>query len=333
MDLSQPTPEQLVGWTPIRLGGRGSEPTVDWCFTEGEHFTDPFFDQTIERCLQRPFRLLFRHQTPMATLGEVAAANEQETLPLAGLVFHCSRCGSTLVSQMLAQLPSVLALAEPAALNSVLMARAAYPTVSDKERQDWLRWTVAALGQRRRREQRHLVIKMDASAVLHLPAIRKAFPATPWIFLYRDPVEVLASQIAQRGYHMIPGCVPPGLLGLDPSGPTTLPPEEYMAAVLGAMFEAVAQAADSNRSMLVNYDELPGAVAGRIAPFFGVDIDAASAGLMAEVAGRDAKNPSVIYTGDSPNKQGRATERLRNASERWAQPGYRTLEAHRASTL
>ena len=32
----------------------------------GIDFTDPFLDETVQRALRHPFRMLFRHQTPLA---------------------------------------------------------------------------------------------------------------------------------------------------------------------------------------------------------------------------------------------------------------------------
>ncbi len=330
LGLTTPTPAELDGWTPIRLAWTGAEPVVEWCNTDGEHFEDPFFDQTVMRCLRHPFRLLFRYQTPMSTLGEVAATGD--TLPLAGLVFHSSRCGSTLVSQMLAGLPSVQVMAEPAPLHSVLAAWAAHPEVTEEQGLDWLRWTVAALGQRRRPEQRHLVVKLDAWAVLHLPFIRKAFPETPWIFLYREPIEVLVSHFGHRGYHMIPGCLPAALLGLEPGEAARLPPADYMARVLGSLMAAAAPPAGGGRSILVNYRELPDAVASRVAPWFGIDLGRDERTGMADAANRDAKNPSIPFAADSAIKQGRATEEVRTAAQRWVRPRYEALEAYRAGS-
>lgn len=369
MGLTTPTPDQLRGWTPIRLGGTVAAPIVDWCHTEGERFEDPFFDQSIERCLRRPFNLLFRHQTAVESLGQVAAAGD--ALPLAGLVFHCSRCGSTLVSQMLARVASVRVMAEPGPLHSVLSVLSAHPDISEERRRDWLRWTIAALGRSRRPEQRHLVIKLDAWAVLSLPMILEAFPATPWIFVYRDPVEVMVSHLGHRGYHMIPGTLAPELIGVDAGEAAGLAPEQYLARVLAALLHAGAKATTPvasalphpasgpamapgslapppagpptaeatpalpastgrhGRSMLVEYRELPDAVAGRIAPLFGIELTPGDLVAMADMAARDAKNPFVAFGGDSAVKQGHASERVRQAAEQWAQPWYQTLESYR----
>jgi len=40
---------------------------------------------------------------------------------------------------------------------------------------------------------RHLFLKLQSVLTLQLPTWRAAFPGTPWAFVYRDGVEVLAS--------------------------------------------------------------------------------------------------------------------------------------------
>src|SRR5687767_5784241 len=92
----------LERWVPFRLFSREGEPWADWVHLEDARFTDSFFEQTIQRCLQHPADVLFRHQTPLATLGDLY--RQRRGLAPTGFIFHWSRCGSTLVSQMLASL-------------------------------------------------------------------------------------------------------------------------------------------------------------------------------------------------------------------------------------
>jgi hypothetical protein len=320
-------PHQLAGWTPIGVAGSGLEQLVDWCFTAGVDFLDPFFDQTVDRCLQEPFRLLFRRRTSMAALAQ--RAEIMPGLRPSGLVFHTSRCGSTLVSQMLAHLPSVLVMAEPGPLGSLLAARSVDASVAEEQQRDWFRAMVAALGQPRRAEHRHFVIKFDAWAVLHLPFIRSAFPDVPAIFITRDPVEVLVSQLGHRGYHMIPGSLPPALLGLRPDQVTSLAPEAYVATVLARLLESVLSVPAGDRPALIDYRQLPGAVIDTIGPLFSIEIGTDERARLLDVASRDAKNPCVGWAGDTEAKRLRATDRLRAEVERLVQPLYESLGAPR----
>ena len=198
-------PDTLVGWTPVRVDGRGDSAVVDWCRTDGVPFDDPTFDQTVQRCFRHPFRLLFRHRTDMEELRRFAETHPG--LPPAGFVFHMSRCGSTLVSRMLAACPEHLVVAEAGPLDSVLRDETGQPVR--------LRWMMAALGQQRDARQRRLFVKFDSWSALHLPLVRRAFPDVPWLFLFRDPVEVLVSHARHMGAHVVPGVLPPELTGVS----------------------------------------------------------------------------------------------------------------------
>ena len=207
---------ELRGWTPIRVYWQDDEPMVDWCLLGDEHFSDPFFDQTIDRCLRSPFRMLFRHQTPIAALGDVAGP--RPSVPPAGFVFHMSRCGSTLVSQMLAAHREHIVISEAGPIDTVLQSHRRRPGIGDELRIEWLRGLLAAYGQPGCSPAQRLFVKFDSWSVLDLPLVARAFPDVPWVFVYREPVEVLASHARERGSQMVPGMLEPGLLGPRPPG-------------------------------------------------------------------------------------------------------------------
>lgn len=288
----------LTGWTPIRVGVEGGQPVVDWCWTDGVAFDDPFFDQTVERCLRDPYRLLFRRQTPIDVLGEWAQASPG--VPLAGLVLHMSRCGSTLVTQMLGACDGVRVMSEPGPFDTLLR----FPAPVE-ERVQWLRWVVSALGQPVGAQQR-LVVKLDASATLALSLIDAAFPDVPRVFLYRDAAEVLVSQSRQRAGHMMPGALPPSLLGLQPHELSTLSGDAYTARVLVTVVGAVVRAVEQDDRGLwasVAYEELPHAVVDRIAPHFALTLSPGDTAAMEAVARQDAKNPAMPFADDSESKR------------------------------
>ena len=104
MDLAI-DPAKLDGWVPFRLDWKNPEPTVEWFYLGDQRFTDPFFTETMDRNLRRPFNLLFRQRTPISELKNFR--NTRPGLTPSGFIFHLSRSGSTLVSQMLAAAPQI----------------------------------------------------------------------------------------------------------------------------------------------------------------------------------------------------------------------------------
>ncbi|MFL6137938.1 MAG: sulfotransferase family protein [Frankiaceae bacterium] len=308
----------LNGWTPIRASYDGAGLVVDWCFTEGIAFDDPFFDQTVERCLRHPFRLLFRRTTPIEALGELAIARGRP-LP-SGLVLHLSRSGSTLVAQMLARRPDTHVISEAGPLDAVIRAPAPM-----ERRAEWLRWMAAALNEPDGARP-HYVLKLDAWAALDLPLLALAFPGVPWAFVYRDPVEVLVSQQRRPGYHMMPFGLPPSAVGLDPQVAAGMSIVEHGAAVLGRIATCVTAAADDPLALLVNYDELPAATVDRIARHFGMPVDGTFRATMLEAVHNHVKNGVLPFADDRVTKQQAAGDDLRAAAERWVVEPYRKLE-------
>jgi hypothetical protein len=318
--MSEPGPH----WTPAQIRWTQSGPLVDWCHLGDLRFTDPFYEQTIDRAMAHPFNLLFRRATPLAAMTEPTAFE----LRPAGLIFHMSRCGSTLVSRMLAAVPENVVLSEPGPLDQILRARERLPGLTDAQLVALLRGMTAALGRRRHAEERDLLIKLEGWHVLQFPLIRRAFPDVPWIFLYRDPLEVMASLELERPRQMMPGGLDAGLLGLDPASALALTPSDYGARVLERILEAaLAHAAEGGR--LIEYRQLPDAASGDVLAHFGLHYGADALARMHEIARFDAKRPAAPYADDSEQKRRRPDAETRDLTERLLAPLHARLETAR----
>jgi hypothetical protein len=319
----------LTGWIPTRLKWQESEALVEWVYLGTQCFREPFFEQTIEACLRRPFNLLFRRQTPMAELRRWHC--EHPGLEPSGFIFHMSRCGSTLIAQLLAALPGSIVISEARPVDAVLRAASRQPGITEAQRIDWLRWMLSALGQPRQGNERRYFVKFDAWNALELSLVRAAFPTVPWIFVYRDPVEVLVSQLGKRGAHMVPGVIDPRLFGMDLHEAVSLRPEEYCARVLARICrEGFARYADGG--LLINYCQLPEAVLSTVADFFRQELSSDELEIAMQVAGRDAKNPAVSFESDVVEKHRAASAAVLEVAARWLYPVYEELEEARLST-
>lgn len=308
------------GWVPIRLKRSGGEAFVDWCWLGRERFTDPFFDQTIGIAQRRPFNSLFTHRTPIADLRAWYEASPG--LEPAGFIFHMSRCGSTLVSRMLAALPENLVISEAGPID--LLARAAW--IPEPLKAEWLRWMVSALGQKRSGLETRYFIKFDSPTVLALPFIRRVFPSVPWIFLYRNPVEVLASHLREPAAAMSPGMITDiGVIDAPMAEIVSMSLEEYAARVIGRICECACLGLDEC-GMLLNYAHLPGALWSDIARHFGVAFRADEIGQMRDVALYHAKRPRQRFEADAESRRREAPNSVHEAAERWILPHYQELE-------
>ena len=189
-----------------------------------------------------------------------------------------------------------------------------------------MRAIVGALGRDRTGSRRHFVVKLDSWHVFALPLFRLAFPNTPWVFLYRDPVEILVSHARMPGMQTVAGVLPHDPYGI-PDG-ATMPIEEYSARALGRTAEAAVEHFALGGGMVINYAALPQAVEDRILPHFGIIPDAAERAAMAAAAGRDAKAPQEAFSSDDEEKRREASPKIHSAAVHLEEP-YRRLEALR----
>jgi hypothetical protein len=327
VDLSPVGPPALEGWLPSRVDWRARPPVVEWCRLGDRPFLEPFFEQTLGAAQERPFNRVFQQRT---SLDELAAFDpERLGVEPTGFVLHLSRCGSTLLARMLQAVPGCVVLSEPTPLDAVIDARRRFPDLDEARHVAWLRGMVGALARPRRPGPSRVFVKLDAWHVGELPRLRRAFPRVPWVFLYRDPVEVLVSHRRQRGAQMIPAAVDPGRFGLDLASAAALDPDAYAAHVLGCLARSARDALALGGGRLVHYRELPEAAWGPIASHFGVSWSEDDRRRMAEAATRDAKRPDQPFAPDGADKQADADPALRAEAERRVGPLYRELEALR----
>lgn len=311
----------LARWTPVRLDFSGPVPMVDWADLSAERFREPFFDQTVVRWASGP------RARPAARTGleALVALDTEPSLEPAGMIFHLSRCGSTVVSRLLGTLPGIVVLAEPAPLNTLLSLGP--DQIDEAALVELVRLLIRALGRRRHADERHLMLKCSSWNVRRRAILAAAFPNTPWIWVQRDPARVLASLLA----------IPPGWLGLraepqraaqrfglDPAAISAMTTVEYAACALGAMLEAAA--ADSARRLTIDHAELPAAVWQQVVPHFGLaPADPAAITRMTAESRLYAKSAEPrIFLADVP-EQRPLTDQMREAARRFAEPGYRSL--------
>ncbi|HEX4137514.1 MAG TPA: aspartyl/asparaginyl beta-hydroxylase domain-containing protein [Bryobacteraceae bacterium] len=303
------TPMPVTGWTPVRVFFRDRIPVAEWVYTGSRRFTEPFFEQSVKIALRNPFARFFRREIPL-DVGNEAESGELPMKP-SGFVFHMSRCGSTLISQMLAAPQSHLVIAEAEPIDNVIQAKQSVADLTGEEHVRWLRRIVAALGRRRPVHERAYVIKLDAWHIRGLPLLRAAFPNTPWIFVYRDPLEVMVSQLARPGRLNLPGAMDPSILGLEPGDVTGLSREAWCAGVLKRFLCAALAARQDSHGLFVSYSDLPDAVFGPIAKHFGITLSDQDVSAMRETTLFHTKTPAFSSQPVSGEKRAMASPAVR----------------------
>lgn len=304
-------------WLPTAIIGGPAGILVEWLHFAAAPLDLPFFEDSLRSARALPFNRLMRCTTPLSAL---AAFDDMP--PPDGLVFHMSRCGSTLVSQMLASLPHSIAISEAPPLDAViqLAARGQVPPAV-------VRQMVAALTRDRDGAARYRFVKLDSWHSLALPMLRRLFPDTPWVFLHRDPVEVMVSQQGMPGFHAVPGMIPLDAFGIDcPGG---IGDDDYLGWMLGRICDAAADGLALGGGIAVNYRDLPHAVEQRILPHFGIALDVQAREALVAAGSRNAKRPDTRFTADAATKQQAASPQLRAIAARHIAPACARLEERR----
>lgn len=307
-------------WLPAGLANDGQQVLVEWAHFGAMALDEPFFEYPLRRARQHPVSRLYRWCTPLAALQTGASAGRV----LDGLVFHMSRCGSTLVAQTLAAMPGHVVLSEPAPFDELVQFCAARTDIAEDTRIALLRGMVSALAGARGGAVSRRFLKTDCWHAGALPLLRAAFPDTPWIFLYRDPHEVLMSHEKRPGGQTLPG-PHAALVGVD--DPSALPGLDFTARVLAATCHKAADHAGIGGGLFLDYAELPEAFLALILPHFGIAPDAAELVAITSALGRDAKEPRKPFDPHERPPRRSASPAVLAASERHLAPAVARLRA------
>ncbi|CAM9475527.1 unnamed protein product, partial [Laminaria digitata] len=182
--------------------------------------------------------------------------------------------------------------------------------------------------------------------------VRQAFPNTPWIFVYRDPVPVMMSLLGFKGGELRGGpssstpCLrskrsPPeataGLLGLTQEQAKHASYERYCAAHLATLVQASlasiddSEAEDGAKGHAVDYDTLPTAILPVMSELFRAPLSREEETYAKEISGWYAKSRGEVhgFLSDTKAKEKYASTSVEDAAKSILSPFYDRL--HRAS--
>jgi hypothetical protein len=281
------TPD-LSDWIPVKVYARNGRPFAEWIARSGCDFKFPFFSQSVLAALRRPLCRFSRCELPLDRMQSAAPITPS------GLIFHVSRCGSALVSQMLATLPGAAVLAEPAPLDETIQLSLDGALDFD-QRLEWLRWIATALGDAQAAASGRYFLKLDAWHIHEFRLLRAAFPETPWIFLHRQIEDVVASQMRIPGIHAMPGAIDPRILRMSIDDIVKYDRRTWCERVITDFIDAAEAFRSDAKGLFVDYAELPRAVWERIAPHFGLSPTTEDIARMQEAARYDSKMPGKLF--------------------------------------
>ena len=122
--------------------------------------------------------------------------NKPHSLTVGGFVFHESRCGSTLVSNLLASAsPERHRVYSESGPPLAVLRACEYKQCSKTKQQALLRDVVYLMGRSVSKRESHVFFKIQSVGVKSIRVVTETFPTTPWIFVFRDSIETMMSHL------------------------------------------------------------------------------------------------------------------------------------------
>jgi hypothetical protein len=230
----------LKNWIPYQLTVVEEQLLFRWLYVGTHRFAEPFFEETISHCKSHPVNATGWHSaTTLDSL--IQAAQECISVPPTAFIFHISRCGSTLLSQLLGLPDRHITLSEMPLLDQILRLPYREPaiTLSSEERDAALKAVIRLMGSQRTGHETRFFIKLDSWHLLFYDIFRRLYPTVPFILLFRSPDAVIRSHQKRRGMQAVPGLIEPELFGFDPAVSQHMNLDHYTAAVLERYFQTM----------------------------------------------------------------------------------------------
>jgi hypothetical protein len=325
----------LKGWMPIDAVVVDGRPGLAWMDMDGVDFAEPFFQQTVDRLKsQHPER--YELFTEFDTL--IQLEKTFDSVPPTGFIFHSSRCGSTLMANACRAITEAIVLSEAPPVDK-LIARFITDVddhgTKEKLYSVFLRGVVKALGQRRTGDERHLFVKFACCSTSQIERIQRLWPNVPWVFLYRDPVETIVSNMQNLPAWLLDEDrrVLASITGSSTEAVAEMATEKLCARAIGS-FYATANRVANDRALLLNYNQLSAVEISNVMQFFGVRPAPTEMETIVHQSQTYSKSLSEerAFVADSGAKQRAASDLVREVAERWANRPYRLLEQKRLGT-
>ena len=285
--------DEIANWLPWKLSGT----LCEWIYTADKKFTEPFFSDTISVC-----KNFSENRSSYKVIADLDIMSEWSgtinVLNPSAFIFHISRCGSTLLSQMLSLDESNIVLSEVPFFDELLRLRYRNWVEIDTVNV-YLTVAIKLYGRKTSRDESRLFIKTDSWHLHFYKQLRNLFPHVPFLLLFRNPLEVISSHQKQRGMQSVPGIIEPEVFGFlkDQIMETSL--NAYMTNVLKGYFRRMIEISQADDNILLcNYNEGMNNVLKKINTFLSLNITPVSESLMQERARFHAKHPQQLFSED-----------------------------------
>lgn len=244
-----------------------------------------------------------------------------------GFIFHVGRCGSTLLAKVLSSLDRLIVIKEAEPVQQLLGVE--YEEVFRDKRPLYFQSLISMYGHRRLPVHERFFVKFSSNHIKRLDMIRRLYPGVPWLFLYRNPYEIIPTFLEGPAWFIRNKNSAEG--AFDAALPIESVEQMSDLAFSVRVELSTLQIALENtcdHCLFVDYTQLRPENLPGILRFFGLDVAGEEYDGMVEQFGFYSKSDgeSVPFAPDSAEKQAKVTDEIREAIEEELWVLYQSLQ-------
>jgi hypothetical protein len=337
---------------PSYNGIYGTFCTVDWELHKNDPSTYPMFRDLVDNS---PKCSRGSSITGVNIYDVVRLAREQDdnfpadtkAMQLSGVVFHESRCGSTLTANILAAINPkahrVYSESPPPATSLGYICGDDFSICNRQVAASIFRDVIYLMSRTNKpNEENNVFFKIQSVGTRNIKTFTTAFPTTPYLMVYREPVQVMMSHLkgnnlrnanCVRGRRKPPLSVVKAVKKYTPEiSANEIRPEDYCAAHLASITETMVND-HTDFGVPINYGILTDTLYNDILPYW-LNIPRLSSTQLATVQGvaavysknRGGNRVEGNFQSDSEKKEEMASPAVRFAAQTYLTPSYTELE-------
>lgn len=300
------------GLLPLELHCDARE--ITWLDFGDMHLRETFLEISAEE-------LLSRNADTLTAVSDLDVLEEPElysdALSPAGFIFHVGRCGSTLLAKVLSSLGRNIVIKEAEPVQQLLDVE--FEEAFKNTRARYFQSLLNIYGHRRLPEHERFFAKFSSNHVKRLEMIRGLYPGVPWLFLYRNPYEIIPTFLDGPAWFVRNKNSAEGAFeaGLPIEAIEVMSDLEFCVQVeLSTLRIAIENTCD--HCLFVDYTQLRPENLPGILDFFGLDVTREEYDGMVEQFGYYSKSDgeSVPFVPDSATKRDKVTVEIREAIEK-----------------
>ena len=233
-----------------------------------------------------------------------------------GFIFHVGRCGSTLLAKVLSSLDKHIVIKEAEPVQQLLGIE--YEEVFRNKRERCFQSLLNIYGHRRLPVHERFFVKFSSNHVKRLEMIRELYPGVPWLFLYRNPYEIIPTFLEGPAWFIRNKNTAEGAFD-------AVLPIEAVEGMSDLAFSVRVESSTlriaientCDHCLFVDYTQLKPENLPRILRFFGLKVTGEEYDGMVEPLGYYSKRDgeSVPFVPDSAAKRDKVTDEIREAIE------------------